>query len=198
MNKIIIEKLARLGCFKFGEFKLKTGQISPFYINLRDIISNPEILKTLSTIIYKKYIEKEHLICIEEGTVLSICGLPYAGIPIASYISCMYNLPLVMLRKEKKNYGTKKMIEGINNNTNKIILIDDIITSGTSINESLIHFNNFQIVDVIVIIDREQKKQCNFKYNSLYNITEIFQFLKIQKLISKEEFDKSVLFIKEK
>lgn len=198
MNKIIIEKLSNLGCFKFGEFKLKTGQISPFYINLRDIISDPDILKTLSRIIYKKFIEIEHLKCIEKGTVLSICGLPYAGIPIASYISCMYNIPLLILRKERKDYGTKKLIEGVNNNTSKIILIDDIITSGSSINESLIYFKDFEIVDILVIIDREQKKQCNFEYNSLYKITEIFQFLKTQELVSKEDYEQSILFLKGK
>ena len=196
MNKLIIEKLFNLQCFKFGLYKLKTNLESPFYINLRHLIAYPEIMKTLARIIYLELIEKHHLKCMEEGHILSICGLPYAGMPIANYISNMYNIPLLLLRKERKNYGTKQMIEGITEKTEKVILIDDIITSGSSILESIQHFENMEILDILVIIDREQKKQDNLNYNFLFKISDIFHFLKTQKLISKDDYDKSIHFIK--
>ena len=97
----LIKELFNLECFKFGSFSLKNGQTSPFYINLRNIISKPEILKTIAQIIYNEHIKKYHLDSIEQGEILSICGLPYAGIPLATYISCLYNIPLLLLRKEK-------------------------------------------------------------------------------------------------
>lgn len=192
MNKLIIKKLFDLNCFKFGSFQLKNNQISPFYINLRTLISNPETLSILAELVYKKFIKPIH---IEKNEVLSICGLPYAGIPLASFISCKYNIPLLLLRKEKKNYGTKQMIEGITEETNKVILIDDIITSGTSINESLEFFNQFEIINIITVIDREQNKNIE-NYDSLFTISEVFHFLKLSNLISKEQYESSLEFIK--
>lgn len=197
MNKTIIEKLFNLKCFKFGSYKLKNNLESPFYINLRHLIAYPEIMKILSKMIYSDLIEKHHLKCMEEGKTLSICGLPYAGMPIANYISNMYNIPLLLLRKEKKDYGTKQMIEGITEKTDKVILIDDIITSGSSIIESLHYFSNMEILDIIVIIDREQKKKDNeLNYNSLFKISDIFHFFKTRKLISKNNYDDSISFVK--
>ena len=110
-------------------------------------------------------------------------------------ISCKYNIPLLLLRKEKKKYGTKQMIEGIIDKTKKVILIDDIITSGTSINESLEFFNQFEILDIITVIDREQSKKIE-NYNSLFTISEVFHFLKLSNLISKEQYDSSLEFVK--
>ena len=57
MNKLIIEKLFNLQCFKFGLYKLKTNLESPFYINLRHLIAYPEIMKTLASIIYLELIQ---------------------------------------------------------------------------------------------------------------------------------------------
>lgn len=196
MNQLIIKKLFELDCFKFGTFKLKNNQVSPFYINLRNIISEPETLKILADLVYEYYIKSYHLKCKENNETLSICGLPYAGIPLAMYISCKYNLPILLLRKEQKKYGTKQMIEGITKNTGKIILIDDIITSGSSIKESLIYFENFEILDIITVIDREQKKILDNNYKSLFGIQEIFHFLKLGKLINKTEYEESITFIK--
>ena len=195
MNKLIIKKLFDLNCFKFGSFQLKNNQISPFYINLRILISDPNILSLLAEIVYQELIKPIHLQCLENKEVLSICGLPYAGIPLATFISCKYNIPLLLLRKEKKKYGTKQMIEGITDKTQKVILIDDIITSGTSINECLEFFNKFEILDIITVIDREQSKKIE-NYNSLFTISEVFHFLKLSNSISKEQYDLSLEFVK--
>jgi uridine monophosphate synthetase len=195
MNKTLIKQLFNLECIKFGSFTLKNGKTSPFYINLRNIISEPEILKTIAKIVYKEYIKKYHLNAIEKGEILSICGLPYAGIPLATYISCLYDIPLLLLRKEEKKYGTKQMIEGITSNTNKVILIDDIITSGSSIQESLKYFSNLEILAIVTVIDREHKKIYDIDYKYLYKITEILHFLKLGKIINREEYETSLKFI---
>jgi uridine monophosphate synthetase len=195
MNKTLIKQLFKLECIKFGSFTLKNGQTSPFYINLRNIISKPEILKTIAKIVYKEHIKKYHLDAIEQGEILSICGLPYAGIPLATYISCLYDIPLLLLRKEEKKYGTKQMIEGITSNTNKVILIDDIITSGSSIRDSLQYFSDLEIIDIVTVIDREHKKIFDNDYKYLYKITEILHFLKLGKIINREEYETSLKFI---
>ena len=195
MNKYLIQKFFDLKSIKFGDFKLKSGINSPFYINLRNLISEPLVLKKLAKVVYEQKIKEIHLDCIEKDETLSICGLPYAGIPLASYISCLYNIPLLILRKEKKDYGTKQMIEGITENTNKVILIDDIITTGLSIEESLFHFENLEIVKIIVVIDREQKKIIDVNYDHIFKIKEIFHFLKLGQHISKKDFEDCIYFL---
>ena len=195
MNKFLIKTFFELNCIQFGSFKLKNGTTSPFYINLRILISKPEILKKIAELVYNSFIKQIHLECIQNNEILSICGLPYAGIPLANYISCLYNIPLLLLRKEKKEYGTKQMIEGITDKTNKIIILDDIITSGTSINESLPYFVNFKIEKIIAIIDREQPKKIDLKYESFFKIKEIFYFLKLANLINKQDYDNSLKFL---
>ena len=189
----LVKKIFLLDCFKFGEYKLKNKMISPFYIDLRHLIAYPEIMKQLAKIVYERFILKYK----QEGEEISICGLPYAGISLACYISCLYDIPLLILRKEKKEHGTKRMIEGITKDTKNIILLDDILTSGTSISESLIFFNNFKIIDTIVLVDREHPRVLtNIKVNSVFKITDILDCLKTEKMISEIEYNTSIKFIK--
>ena len=101
----LLDLLYDIDFIKFGDFKLKSSIESPYYLDLMIIMSNPTLLKQLCSIIYNNYIIKYKNI--------SILGLSYAGIPYASTLSIQYNIPLLILRKEDKNYGTKNIIEGI-------------------------------------------------------------------------------------
>ena len=145
----IIKDLKELGCFKIGKFTLKSGKLSNYYIDFRCLVSYPKILSKISSLLYKKIEDK-----LNSNSV--ICGLPYAGIPYAQCISLNNNIPMILLRKEQKQYGTKKMIEGVYVERNELILIDDIITSGTSILESLKYFQKKQIKCVGIILDRNE------------------------------------------
>jgi uridine monophosphate synthetase len=142
----LVNKLIELGCFKTGNFKLKSGINTDFYLDFRHLISHPDILIQICELIYEKFAEIPGL----------ICGLPYAGIPYSQTISILYKRKCIMLRKEQKKYGTSKMIEGNYNKNDELIIIDDIITKGTSIKESLSHFKDFNIKKIIVLVDREE------------------------------------------
>lgn len=156
--------LLSLDCFKKGKFKLKSGKLSNFYIDMRHIISYPKVLKKISNLLYLHINDKS-----------KICGLPYAGIPYAQSISILYNIPNILLRKEKKDYGTSKMIEGIYKKGEEIIIIDDILTTGKSIIESLEYLKEFNIKKIIVIVDRneggkEKLEELGYVVESLYTI----------------------------
>ena len=103
MNNLIID-LYEKECIKIGNFVLKNGDVSPIYIDLKNIISYPYIINKISKIIWEK---------IKDIEFNNICGVPYGGIPISTIISSNNNIPLLMLRKEKKKYGTAKQIEGM-------------------------------------------------------------------------------------
>lgn len=142
----LLKKLIELGCYKEGKFTLKSGRESSYYIDLRCLVSYPEVLKEVSALIYNKIKDTPGL----------ICGLPYAGIPYAMTLSAIYNIPSVLLRKERKSYGTGKMVEGNYKLCDKLIIIDDILTTGQSIQESMKYLADFYIQKIIVIIDREE------------------------------------------
>lgn len=165
---MLIKKIKDLECFKEGEFKLKSGKISKYYIDLRKLISKPTIIKEITKLIYDKLNKLENY---------KIIGIPYGGIPYAYCLSLTYDIPSLMLRKEIKNHGTKKMIEGIYEKNDKIILIEDVLTTGTSIFDSLKFLKDLKIEKIIVIVDRkeggkEKLESLGFKVESIFTIND--------------------------
>ena len=147
MNYELLKQLKEINCLKHGEFTLKSGIKSDIYIDLRILISYPQILTAVCMEI-KKYIIPVDL----------IVGVPYSGIPFACNISTSNNIPMIMVRKEVKDYGTKKIIEGVYKKGDECIIIEDIITSGSSLLETIttIESEGLKIIKIIVIINRNQ------------------------------------------
>jgi uridine monophosphate synthetase len=184
--KNLILDLFDIQAVKFGSFTLKSGMQSPIYLDLRMIISYPAMLKKTSSAL-NKFIE--HL------SFDLICGVPYAALPIATAVSLDRNTPMVMLRKEAKDYGTKKLIEGKFEKGQTCLIIEDVVTSGTSILETVAPFKaeGLEIEDAVVILNREQggKERLKEKGIELHSLISIFDLLKVlfyEKKISEETF----------
>ena len=121
----MISEFIEKGLIKQGEFVLKSGEKSNMYIDLKSIISYPELHKKVSDELIKKFNP--------DLKYNTLCGTPYGALPFTSYISISQNIPMVLLRKEKKKYGTCKRIEGVYNRNNKVILLEDVVTTGESV-----------------------------------------------------------------
>jgi len=178
INQLIV-KLYEIGSIKFGEFKLKSGLLSPIYIDVREIISYPDIMKAVAELIWDK---------IKSSNFQVICGVPYTALPIATVLSVTYNIPMVMRRKEIKEYGTKKAIEGKINPGEKCLVVEDLITSGQSVFETIepLEKAGLKITDIAVLLDREQggKKHIEnkgYRVHALSNITELLATLQREK-----------------
>ena len=187
----IIEALFAIGAVKFGSFTLKSGITSPFYIDLRLLVSHPKLLKEISDALWKK---------IEDHTFNLLCGVPYTALPIASYLSVAHNVPMLLKRKEAKSYGTKQLVEGVWKEGDTCMIIEDIITSGKSIFETIDPLENLgiNVRDIAVLINREQGGQAvvekkGYTLHPLLTITEILHHLKTKKLV-----DPSIVFETEK
>ncbi|CAH8557655.1 unnamed protein product [Heterobilharzia americana] len=190
-------KFLRYGVVKFGEYKLKSGVISPIYVDLRVLISSPKFMDEIA----------QALITLLHGEVNKpidlICGVPYSALPIAACISVRENISMVMCRKEAKSYGTKQMIEGVWKNGQNCVIIEDVVTSGSSVSSvaKLLRQSGICTEQVIIIIDREQggpsylEKQ-NIKVSSLFTLTELLSILHQEKRITTAQFDESVSFIR--
>lgn len=183
-NTTLIYSLYQIGAVQFGEFKLKSGATSPIYINLRKIISYPEILRTVANIMWEK---------IRHVKFDLICGVPYTALPIATCLSLTHNIPMIMRRKEKKDYGTKQMIEGVFKPHQTCLIVEDIITTGGSILETAEELENaeLKIQDVIALVDREQggKENLTKKYHThtILDLSEILQTLLTSTQLDKNE-----------
>jgi uridine monophosphate synthetase len=186
----IILSLYYIGAIKFGNFTLKSGINSPFYIDLRKIISYPNLLNNISQLMYEKI---KHL------HFDNICGVPYTALPIATTISINNNIKMIMRRKERKEYGTKKIIEGVYEKGETCLIIEDLITTGSSILETKDELNNvgLKVKDSIVLINRSNSINGieNVNIHSIFTINEVLDFLFKEEKITLQEFNSSIYFL---
>ena len=157
MKNEIIKELIESNCIKFGNFVLKSGDVSKYYYDMKNLISNPLLLKKIGDELYN---------LLDDFDI--ICGIPYGALPIATYISTQYNKPLIYIRDKQKEYGTQKMIEGEYKKEDRCVIIDDVITSGMSLQAEIEKLrDHVTIVDIAVIINRQQNPQCSLNFKSL-------------------------------
>lgn len=177
--------LLETGCVKFGEFQLKSGLISPIYIDLRRLVAFPQLLTRVA---------KAFITILGDLHFDHLAALPYAGLPIATAISLQSGCSLVYPRKETKSYGTRAEIEGVFSPGERVVLIDDLVTTGGSKFEAIDKLASAGLIvnDVVVLIDR-QSGASEALTNSGYTMLAIFtlsQLLDIwdqADLISKDQ-----------
>jgi uridine monophosphate synthetase len=163
------------GCIKFGEFKLKSGIMSPVYCDFRGLVSKPELLREIGQALGER---AKQIGCDR------VAGIPYAGLPLGVAASLASNIPMIYPRKEAKDYGTKKLIEGAYSEGEKVLVIDDIITDGASKIEAIAPLKDAGLVveDVLIILDREQGgdkilAKAGYTLHSLGKLSEVLDAL---------------------
>lgn len=171
----LYESIFDAGCIKFGEFKLKSGIMSPVYCDFRGLVSKPALLSEIG----RALAEKARDIGCDR-----IAGIPYAGLPLGVAASIAGGIPMIYPRKEAKDYGTKKLIEGEYSQGDRVLVIDDIITDGASKIEAIepLKEAGLEVTDVLIILDREQGgdkilARAGYKLHSLGKLSEVLDAL---------------------
>lgn len=191
----LADGLLEAGCIKFGEFTLKSGLKSPIYIDLRQIITYPSLLRTIGD---------AYLPILSMIQFSRIAGLPYAAIPIATAISLAGNYPMIYPRKEVKTYGTKAEIEGEYHAGETVVVIDDLATTGGSKFEAIEKLTGVGLVvkDVVVLVDRqsgakESLEQAGYNLHAVLTITQLLDHWEGNGKVSKEKIAETREFLKQ-
>jgi orotate phosphoribosyltransferase len=176
---------------KIGNFTLSSGRKSRFYLDLRILQSYPlyfrKTISLLKTLIHSQ-------IGLESFDYL--CSVPTSGTVFGSALSYELFKPHIYVRKDLKNYGTQKKIEGALEPNSKILFVDDVITTGQSILTAVESLSNNSVVSgVVVLIDRQQGSQNLFdqftlKIKSAITIHRIIDILNDNARINKNEYDR--------
>jgi orotate phosphoribosyltransferase len=167
----LIELLKKNEVFLEGDFTLSSGKKSNYYINMKKAITEPEILSTISKLISDK---------IKDDDIDKVAGPALGAVPIATAVSLESKLPLLMIRKEKKGYGTSKLIEGELNQDDNVIVVEDVSTTGGSLLKAIkaIQDNGGNVVRAFVVVDRQEGAIDEFANHGI----------KLEPLISVDEF----------
>ena len=177
---------------KFGDFTLASGKKSSYYIDLRLVASFPHIFRKMTKNLQKLVSEKTGL-----DNFDSLVSVPTGGLVIGSALAIETVKPLIYVRDKPKDYGTTKSIEGKISSDMKVVLIDDVITTGNSVINGIKQLKDagLSISDVYVIINRLEGANNTLELEevNLYQLTDVLEITKIlfqEKLVSKEILDK--------
>jgi len=180
------------GAIKFGSFKLSSGKESPYYIDLRMVPSFPHQFRKMVKALQNLIIEKIGL-----DNFDFIASVPTSGLVIASALAIETVKPLIYIRQKPKEYGTENAIEGTIREGAKVLLVDDVCTTGLSLLNAVkaIRAAKMVVMDTFTIINRfEGAKELLASENvRLYEVTNIFTLVSIlhsEKLVDDQIFDR--------
>jgi len=177
---------------KFGEFTLASGKKSSYYVDLRLVPSYPHQFRTMI-----KYLQNNIVESIGLNSFDSLVSVPTGGLIIASALAIEIVKPLIYVRSKPKDYGTSKSVEGQIYEGMKVVMIDDVATTGGSVVNAIKSLKeaNITIEDVYVIVNRmegadEALKELGVKLHSITDVMQITQALHEQKLVDDDILEK--------
>lgn len=167
----LIQLLTTHQVIKFGKFTLASGRESDYYVDMKKAITDPQILSQICKIITDK---------IAGSKVNKVAGPALGAVPIATAVSLSSGIPMLMIRKSKKGYGTSKLIEGDLEEGDQVVVVEDVTTTGNSLLNAIdaVNANGGVVVRAFVVVDREEGATRNLEKKGI----------KLEPLVTKNDF----------
>jgi uridine monophosphate synthetase len=191
--------LYRSGCLKFGSFRIKSGTLSPYYIDLARLLSSPEDLCTITDIAANTVKRIAASTRIDK-----LASIELKGALLLTSIGCRTGLPCTVVRKEEKTYGATGRIAGAEVTRDEhMLFFDDVVSEGLSKLEGIKPLEQLgaKVEDIMVVVDREQGGRENlekkgYRVHTLSRISEIVNSLLRNQLIPRGQADAVPDYIK--
>jgi len=181
--------LDRTGAFKFGAFRLTSGKMSPYYIDLRIVPSFPDAFREVCSM-YADFIRYK----VGTDGFERVAGIPVAGIPFAALIAYLLRKPFLYVRKGVRRHGRERRIEGVIAPGDRVLLVDDLVTTGLSLQSAAktVVAEGGLVTDAAVLLDRqeggkERLARGGIRVHSLLSIAEIASTLRELGTIDEEQ-----------
>ena len=192
--------LTQIDALKFGLFKLTNRKVSPYYIDLRIVPSFPDAFKDIIDF-YSQTIKEQ----IGTKIIDRIAGIPIAGIPFASQVAYNLKKPFLYVRKGIKLHGRERRVEGVLVSGDRVLLIDDLVTTGLTLKEAAeaVRAEGGVVTDAVAFLDREEAgkqllDKSGVKLHALLHISEIVDTLFEMGTLDEESYKTVTKQIKKK
>jgi len=170
-RKNLLKLLTTHQVIQFGKFTLASGRESDYYVDMKKAITDPRILSQIGEMMAEK---------IKGERVDKVAGPALGAVPIATAVSLTSGIPMLMIRKSKKGYGTSKLIEGELKQDDRVVVVEDVTTTGNSLLKAVeaVKDSGGLVVRALVAVDREEGARENL----------LKKGVKLEPLVTKSDF----------
>jgi uridine monophosphate synthetase len=189
MKKVALDLILN-DALKIGDYILYSGKKSPYYLDLRQAISDPMTMDLIANSL-ARIIDNE----IGRNEFDKILGVPTAGVPFTTIVCQKLVTPMLYYRKERKEHGVRKKIEGRMETNDRILMIDDLITTGKSVIQAAeaVREQGGLVTELVVLLDREQGGRefilsNNIRPHVLFTVSDAFKWLNEVNLLKDKDY----------
>jgi len=201
-NLWLAETLWKLGAIQFGDFSFgRTVVHSPVYVNLRLLISNPSALWRAAQVILDEIVALQSMREPRVARFELVAGVPFGGLHLATAYSLTAKVPMIYLHPREDGAGND--IEGLYSPNQTALVVDDLITGGRSILETVLPLEEagIRVRDAVVLMDRQQGgrerlRQFGINLVSILTLEVVLNYLMSSGKISEEWYRRSMEYLK--
>ena len=203
-NLWLAKALWDLGAIQFGDYTIgRTTQHSPVYVNLRLLISNPRALARAARVMHEEVQTLQARLHPNIQPFQRVCGIPFGGLHLATAYALRSQVPMVYVHPAKERNGNRVWVEGKYEEGERVLLIDDLVTTGGGIAETATFLRTnagLEVKDALVLLDREegageQLKARGYNLISILGLETMLNYLMASGHIEDENYRRSIEYI---
>ncbi len=206
-NQWLAQALHEVDAVQFGDFTMgRTTINSPVYVNLRKLVSNPRALARAARVMQEKVQTLQSKLHPQVEAFQRVCGIPFGGLHLATAFSLRTTTPMIYVHPAKERNGSRVFVEGVYEEGEHVLLIDDLVTTGGGIVETAAFLRTnagLRVRDVLVLVDRqegarERMRARGYNLNSILGLEAMLNYLMASEKIDEQWYRKSIDYLQQR